>query len=237
VVDTPGAFAGSEEARRLAGLARQRRTTLVVGVVEGAGPRRFRNAAVAFDPDGRLLGRYDKVPRVPFGEYVPARELFSRVADLSGVPRDAIPGRGRGLLRTPAGPLGVTISFEVFFADRARAAARAGAGLLLVPTNASSYRGQLVPAQELAAAQLRSREIGRAVLQAAPTGYSAVISHAGRVLDRSALGERSVQSRVLRARSGLTPYARVGDLPIIVLAVAGAAGAMPRRRGPHERGR
>src|SRR5205807_9327393 len=98
------------------------------------------DAAVAWGPGGRIVGRYDKVRRVPFGEYVPLRGLVRHLADLSAVPRDARPGRGPGLLRTPAGPLGVLVSYEVFFEDRARAAVGAGGEVLLVPTNASSYR-------------------------------------------------------------------------------------------------
>jgi len=73
-----------------------------------------------------VVDRYDKVRLVPFGEYVPARRLVAALADLSAVPRDALPGRGTGLLRTPAGRAGVVISYEVLFSDRARAAIRAG---------------------------------------------------------------------------------------------------------------
>ena len=77
---------------------------------------------------------FEKVHRVPFGEYVPFRGLFSHLANLDAVPRDAIPGRGSGLMRTPAGPLGILVSYEVFFADRGRSSVRAGAQLLVVPT-------------------------------------------------------------------------------------------------------
>ena len=44
----------------------------------------------------------------------------------------------------------------------------------MMPTNASSFGTGQVPAQELAAARLRALETGRTVLQAAPTGYTAV---------------------------------------------------------------
>ncbi|MBV9410645.1 MAG: apolipoprotein N-acyltransferase, partial [Acidimicrobiia bacterium] len=42
--------------------------TVVAGIVEDAGPNHFANAAVAWAPDGRIVDRYDKVHRVPYGE-------------------------------------------------------------------------------------------------------------------------------------------------------------------------
>ena len=67
-------------------------TTLVVGVTETVSPTTFRNEVVAFGPDGTLVSRFEKVHRVPFGEYVPYRGFFAHLGNLSAVPRDAIPG-------------------------------------------------------------------------------------------------------------------------------------------------
>ena len=103
----------------------------------------------------RLVARYEKVHRVPFGEYVPDRRFFSHLANLSAVPLDAIPGTATGLLPTPAAPLGAMVSYEVFFADRGRSSSRAGAQLLVVPTNTSSYCTAQVPTQEIAASGSR----------------------------------------------------------------------------------
>lgn len=237
VVDVPRPVTETPEGAQLAALAQRRRTTVVAGVVEDAPSRRFRNAAVAWGPDGRVVARYEKVHRVPFGEYVPARALVRRLADLAAVPRDAIPGRGPGRLETPAGRLGVLISYEVFFPDRARGAVRAGADVLLVPTNASSYGGRQVPDMELAAARLRAIETGRWVVQAAPTGYSAVVSPSGEVAQRTSLGCAAVLRAVVRRRQGATIYTRAGDAPILLLALVGLIGSwtMQRRRtGPAE---
>jgi apolipoprotein N-acyltransferase len=180
-----------------------------------------------------IVARYDKVHRVPFGEYIPGRGLFRHVANLDLVPRDAIAGRGPGVLSTPAGPLGTVISYEVFFEDRARSAIHAGGEVLVVPTNASSYRTSQVPSQEVAAAQLRAWETGRDTVQAAPTGYSALIDHDGRVLARSTLGRPQAISGVLTLRHGQTLFVRLGDLPVLVLALLGLIAAIrlaPRPR-------
>jgi len=219
VVAVDGPVDGSPADASLGGLARRLNATVVAGVTEAAGADRFRNAAVAWSPQGRAVARYDKVHRVPFGEYVPGRRLLARVADLSLLPRDAIPGGGPGLLATPAGDLGVLISYEVFFADRARAALQAGGQVLAVPTNASSYTSAQVPAQEVAAARLRAIETGRAVVQAAPTGYSALIDPTGRLIAQSGLGGPAVLQGTLPLRVATTWYSRVGDGPILLLAL------------------
>ena len=147
VVSLGGPLTADPEEGALADLARSLHTTLVVGVTEDLTDRVFRNEVVAFGPDGALVDRFEKVHRVPFGEYVPLRPFFARLGDLSAVPRDAVPGHGTGLLTTPAGPLGTLVSYEVFYADRARASVRAGAQLLIVPTNTSSYAAAQVPTQ------------------------------------------------------------------------------------------
>lgn len=215
VVDVDESVTKSGQGARLSALARKLDTTLVVGVVEQDGDR-FRNAAVAWDPDGSVSGRYEKVHRVPFGEYLPMRPLVERLTDdASLVPRDAIPGRGPGRLDTTAGELGIVISYEVFFSDRTRAAATVGGHILLVPTNAASYTSEEVPAMEVAAARLRARELGQTVLQAAPTGYSAIILPDGTVVGRSELERPGVLTARVPLRDERTPYTRTGDLPIL----------------------
>jgi apolipoprotein N-acyltransferase len=216
VVDVPRPVLRTGEGEELAALADRLDATLVAGVVEDVGDDRFANAAVAWDADGEPGDRYEKVRRVPFGEYVPGRSLIEKVVDLSVIPRDAVVGSGPGVLHTEAGDLGVVISFEVFFADRARAAVRAGGQVLLVPTNAASFSTSQVPSIEVAAARLRAVESGRDLLQAAPTGYTAVVDHLGRVQQRSVLGRRDVLHGTVALRSGRTVYARTGDLLVVV---------------------
>jgi apolipoprotein N-acyltransferase len=236
VVSLDTALSRSPEEGVLSDLARTLHATLVVGVTENVSPTTFRNEVVAWGPDGRLVDRYEKVHRVPFGEYVPYRGFFAHLGNLSAVPRDAVPGTGTGLLRTPAGPLGAMISYEVFYADRGRAAVRSGAQLLIVPTNTSSYATAQVPTQEIAASEVQAVQQGRDLLQAAPTGYSAAVTNRGRLIGRSVLGARQVIEVALSRRAGWTVYVRYGDLPPLALSglalVAGWVLAGRRRPWP-----
>ena len=179
-LDTP--LSESPEQYVLSELARTLDTTLVVGVTETVSSTAFRNEAVAWGPDGTIVSRFEKVHRVPFGEYVPYRSFFAHLGNLSAVPLDAVPGTGSGLMTTPAAPLGAMISYEVFYADRGRASVRDGAQLLIVPTNTSSYATGQVPTQEIAASEIQAVQQGRDLLQAAPTGYSAAVTDRGVLL-------------------------------------------------------
>ena len=230
VVSLTQPLTGSPTAAVLGAEARRLHAALLVGVTEPAGPGQFRNAAVLFDARGTQTGRYDKVHRVPFGEYIPARGLLSRVVNLSQVPADAVPGTGPGLLRSGGNQLGVVISYEVFFPDRARAGILAGGELLLLPTNAASYTGQDVPAEEVAASQLRARETARTVVQAAPTGYSALIDETGLLHQRSVLGQPAVLTATLTLSDRITPYVRTGDPPAHTHAFTALAAAVIHRR-------
>jgi len=221
---------GSPEALLMSHLAAKMHTTLVAGVTEPAPGNSFRNEIVAWGPHGSIVSVFEKVHRVPFGEYVPFRAFFSHVADLSLVPSDAVPGRGTGLMRTPAGPLGALVSFEVFYADRSRPSVRAGAQLLVVPTNTSSYRAAQVPTQELAADVVQAVQTGRDLVQAAPTGYSTVVTQRGQVLQRSLLGPRQVLEATVALRRGLTLYDHLGDPPLLVLASLALISGWTRQR-------
>jgi apolipoprotein N-acyltransferase len=218
-------FSTTSDAADIAQLAARLRATVVVGVDQDVGADHYLNEVVAWSPEGAIEGRYVKNHLVPFGEYVPARSLVQRFFDLKDVPRDAIHGHSPGILHTSAGPLGVMISFEVFFDDRARAAVRAGGQILIVPTNTASYRSTQVPTQEVAAARMRALETGRWTLQVTPTGYTAVISPSGRVVQRTALDEQRVLIAAVPREDGRTVYVDIGDVPFLIASALILGGA------------
>jgi len=223
----------------LGALAHRLGATLLAGVTEPVGATRFRNEIVAWGPTGHVVATFEKVHPVPFGEYVPFRSLLSHLFDLADVPRDAVRGHGSGMIATPAGRFAVLVSYETFFAERGRAGVRAGAELMVVPTNTASYATSQVPSQELAASRLQAVGEGRDLLQAATTGFTAEIDQRGDVLARTRLGVPALLRVVVPLRRGATLYERFGDLPVLVLALlallAGRAAAFGGRRGMRRR--
>ena len=238
VVNIDAPFDETREFDELSDLARELEAPLIVGVVEGFRDR-FYNFAAVFDARGELVDRFDKVQRVPFGEYVPLRAVLSELAGDALPARDAVAGDEPAVLDTPVGRLGVVISWEVFFDHRARDAASHGGEVILNPTNGSSYWLTLVQTQQVASSRLRALETGRWVVQAAPTGFSAYITPGGEVHQRTAVSERSVIQDTIELRTGETWATRVGHWPMVVLSLLALALARatsrPWRRRPGDR--
>ena len=220
VVDVHGLFTNSEERLRLAELARELNATLVAGVVEDVSATEAANFAAVFAPNGTQIDRYDKVRLVPFGEYVPLRSLIEPLAPDYLPARDMRRGDAPAVLDTPVGRLGVSISWEIFFEDRARDAIGNGGEVLLNPTNGASYWLTIVQTQQIASSRLRALETGRWVVQSAPTGFSAFIDPDGNVHQRTAVSERKVIQTPVELRTGQTLATRAGPWPMIALAVA-----------------
>ena len=218
VINVEDPVTENREGGELSDLARSLDAPLVVGAVEGDGDG-FHNAALLIEADGSFTDRFEKVRRVPFGEFVPLRGLLEPFAGEALPARDAVPGDGPAVLDTPVGPMGVVISWEVFFAPRARDAIGNGGEVLLNPTNGSSYWLTIVQSQQIASSRLRALETGRWVLQAAPTGFSAVVDADGDVLQRTGVSERKVLQATVERRSGQTIATRVGDWPMFLVAL------------------
>jgi apolipoprotein N-acyltransferase len=116
---------------------------------------------------------------------------------------------------------------------------RAGGELLVVETNTASYATDVIPAAELAASRLQAIAEGRTLVQAATTGYSAVVDPDGTVLIQGRLGIADVLRAQVALRTGMTLYDRFGDWPALAVAALALAGGWALqlsavgRRGAH----
>ena len=169
------------------------------------------------EPEGQISGRFEKVRTVPFGEFVPLRGLVERFAKDSLPARDVRPGTEPAVINSSLGKLGVVISWEVFFEERAREAAKHEAGIIINPTNGASYWLTQVQSQQVASSQLRAIETGRWLLQSAPTGFSAIIDPSGKVIQRTGISEQAVLQAGVGIRTGNTWYTEIGIWPMLVI--------------------
>ena len=211
-------FYESVEREEIAAEAKRLNAPFVVGITEDVDAKFFTNAQIVVNQDGTLGDRYDKVRRVPFGEFVPLRGVLEWLgAPVDRIPRDAQAGTDIASLRVADTTIGVAISWEVFFSGRANEGIDAGGSMLVNPTNGSSYTGTVLQSQQIASSRLRAIETGRWLVQVSPTGFSAFVSPEGTVFDRTGVSEQQVVIRDVPQRTGSTLYSQLGDQPIIIL--------------------
>jgi apolipoprotein N-acyltransferase len=163
-------------------------------VYEADGRTRKYNSAVLIDRDGRPAGRYGKIHCVPFGEYVPLRDvlpIMEKLAPYDDADYSVCPGRDTTHFPLDAGAkggytFGVVICYEDADPERARPYAggdgRPPVDFLLNISNDGWFDGTCEHDQHLAICRFRAVECRRSVARAVNMGISAVIDGNGRVL-------------------------------------------------------
>lgn len=183
---------------------------------------------------------YTKQRPVPFGEYVPYRDFFRRLAPVvDRITTDMVPGTGRALVQVWIARLGRTvpittaICFEVAYDDLIREGVLAGGELIVIPTNNASFGLTQESTQQLAMARFRAAEHGRAVVQISTVGVSGLIGPDGDVLATTGLFTAEQMVGELALRTSLTTADRLGEWPGMVvsaLAVILLVAGLGRRR-------
>ena len=213
--------ASPQWAQRIRQLARELQVFLLVGSLSLDRSReevRPRNSAYLIGPSGELLGRYDKIHLVPFGEYVPLPRLLFFVQRLAQGIGDFVPGKTYTLLPAPSGPVSVAICFEVIFPDLVRRFVREGAHWMATLTNDAWFGRTGAPYQHFSMVVFRSVENRIPFARAANTGISGFIDPWGRILETTPLFETTYRMALLRPRTARTLYTRYGDWFVLLCA-------------------
>ncbi len=170
------------------------------------------NSAVFTSADGTSAGRYDKIHLVPFGEFVPYRDLFFFAKKLTHQLVDLQRGHERVVFQTNGHSFGVFICYESVFADEVRLFAKNGAQVLVNLSDDGWYGDTSAPWQHLNMARMRAIENDRWILRDTNNGVTTVIDPEGRVTVSAP--RHTLTSLVARYgyRSDLTFYTRFGDV-------------------------
>jgi apolipoprotein N-acyltransferase len=201
---------------------------LVGAVLNGPGPNHVRNAGIVWSPTTGAGETYIKRHLVPFGEYLPFRSVLTKwFPKFRLIAKDFVPGHKPGTLTIGGVPIADAICFEVADDAVVRQAVTGGGRLLVVQTNNASYEhkgdsgngGET--AQQLAISRLRAVEHGRAVVVAATSGVSAMISPDGKILARTGIFTPAFLDMRLPLRDPETIADQVGPWPEWILS-AGA---------------
>jgi apolipoprotein N-acyltransferase len=204
---------------------------MLIGSIDVEGnPPRFRNTAFLLTDQG-IVGRYDKIHLVPFGEFIPLSGVIGFVRDWAEFISELEPGTRTVVFQGPPAPYGVVICYEGIFPDLFRNFVRDGARLMVNMTNDAWFGRTSGPEQHLAMYPFRAIEHRVSVVRAANTGVSAFIAPSGQILRRLNLFQRGLLTETVPLRVGRTLYTRLGDwLGLAALAVSTAAVAATRGR-------
>ncbi len=140
------------------------------------------NSAVLLGPDGREVGRYDKINLVPFGEFVPP--LFSFVNRITQEAGDFVPGHDIKVLSAAGHRLGVFICYESAFPNFVRQFSRVGADVLINLSNDAYFGHTDAREQHLLLVRMRAVENRRFIIRSTNDGITAVLDPAGRLVSR-----------------------------------------------------
>ena len=181
-----------------------------------------------------VVGIYDKHRLVPFGEYLPADALMTKL----GVKSMAHLGDGFATGPRPA-PLRIApdllvqplICYESLFPRLAEPTP--GVHAIVNVSNDAWFGVTSGPLQHLNLASYRAIETGLPIIRATPTGVSALIDARGRIVgdQRLNLGQSGVIDGFLPETAGPTPFDKLGHWPFLLLLFVSLGSAFPQPAG------
>jgi len=214
-----------EYLRIVASYVKSVKKPLLLGAVTLRGGDYY-NSALLLSREGQLVRRYDKVHLVPFGEYIPLRNLLSFLETIAPI-GDIAAGKEYTVFRVSDGPasqlpFSVLICFEDLFPELSRQFINRGARALVNITNDAWFGKTTSPYQHLSASVFRAVENRVPLARAANTGVSGFIDPCGRLISLVAdnkgentfvQGYTTIDMR--RYPAGNSLYTLYGDIFII----------------------
>lgn len=186
--------------------------TLITGAlrVVDLKKRQLANSMFVFDHLSNIQGFYDKSHLVPFGEYMPYRDVL-KIDKLVPIPSDFNRGTGVRTMYIPKAPLvSPLICYEVIFPSKVVDRNKRPEWILNL-TNDAWYGLSAGPYQHLSIAQMRAVEEGLPLVRATNNGVSAVISPYGEIIASLGLGEEGVLDSELPRAGNRTLYSIYGN--------------------------
>lgn len=185
------------------------------------------NAVLALDKQPQW---YAKRRLVPLGEYFPVPQWVSNWLRGMDLPYSGFKAgvRDQDALDAAGQKLGITICYEDAYAAEQLKVLRT-ATLLVNVTNDAWFGDSTAAHQHLQISRMRALEAGRQLLRAANDGISAIIESNGAIVSTFPRFKPGVLTGNVQPRVGLTPYAQVGNWPVVIVSfLLLSAGVWPR---------
>ncbi len=191
-------------------------------VLKGGGDFDAYNAAMLYDPTGRLRQRYYKMRLVPFSEAMPWSRQIPWMNALNFGQSDFRAGQEQTVLHAGKHPFAVLICFESIFPELSRERVRRGARDLVNITNDFWFGRSAGPTQHAEMAILRAVENRTPLARCANSGISFFVDPWGRVTQRTGLFVEAQPIARVRAGTGGSFYTHHGAALGHVLRAVGA---------------
>jgi apolipoprotein N-acyltransferase len=200
----------------LTAMAQDTNSYLVIGSLgqteDAKGQQHLLNSALVMDPRGHVVGRYDKIHLVPFGEYVPLQNLLFFANKLTREVGDFGRGTERKVFDLNGTRYGVFICYESVFPGEVREFTANGAQVLVNISDDLWYGETSAPWQHLQMSRMRAMENHRWVLLATNNGTTAAIDPFGRVVKQARRNVRTALLAPYAPDNEITFYSRYGDV-------------------------
>jgi apolipoprotein N-acyltransferase len=199
----------------------------------------YYNSAYLIDAEGKVIGKYDKVHLVPFGEYVPFKKWLPFLGKMVAHVGDFKAGVKGETLSWKDEKLGVQICFEIIFPGLSRAVVQNGADILINITNDAWFGKTSAPYQHFSMAVFRAAENRRSLVRAANTGISGFVDPMGRIQEQSTLFTDAVLTGDIPIYNKTSLYTRYGDFFAVACSLLSVififTGIYKRKKGPQRR--
>ena len=208
-------------------LAQQQHSDLIVSLPIKENNTQKYNAVMTL---GSQIADYRKRHLLPFGETLPWQALSGFVLQQLSIKfGNFTAGADNQPLLTAGGYSFITsICYEDVFGELAIQRLEQASFLVNV-TNDAWFGNSIEPHQHSQIARMRALETGRYLLRATNTGITSIIAPNGKIVQQLPLFEVDVLRGKITPMGGLTPYARIGDLPILLFLLVLLA-VVPRER-------
>jgi len=214
--------------------------SLGVPVIAGAArvdfeesPPALHNSAYLFSPGKGIVGSYDKIYLVPFGERLPFEDIFPALRRLHFGQGDFSPGKEFKVFNIAKGKFSLLICFESIFPRLVRRFVRNGAQFLVNITEDSWFGRTAGPYQHANMAIFRAIEYRMPLVRCGNSGISFFVFPNGKVEQETRIFTRRVIVSNIPLRQEETFYARHGDVfawACVILTVLPLCAALFRRR-------
>lgn len=172
----------------------------------------YYNSAYLINHDGNILGKYDKVHLVPFGEYVPFKKWLPFLGKMTQCADDFQSGDKGVVIDWNNYKIGAQICYEIIFPNLSRQMVDNGAELLINITNDAWFGNTSAPYQHFSMAVFRAIENKRSLVRSANTGISGFINPIGRIIEQTPIFQQAAITNSMPMLRTKTIYTRFGDV-------------------------